>query len=194
MDVVAASEECDTNLSLAVPPAPEPRQTVTIQEDVSPSLERVKVLSWNILCDRYATSTVYGYTPSNALAWEYRKDLILEELRRRDADFLCFQEITHDPLEAHPRHLNGLEEPAGNPNLDGVVLGTNTTAPHNNQKQQKTETEIYAAHIVGPSHVYAPSTNVSDLIRVRFPTAIASLRCLLDLSVVRIRISGHRVT
>ena len=53
---------------------------VVVQEDVSPSLERVKVFSWNILCDRYATSQVYGYTPSGALAWDYRKDLIMEEI------------------------------------------------------------------------------------------------------------------
>ncbi len=79
-----------------MPPAT--RKMVVVQEDVSPSLERIKVFSWNILCDRYATSQVYGYTPTGALDWGYRKDLIMEEIRRRDADFLCLQEINTDVL------------------------------------------------------------------------------------------------
>jgi len=66
----------------------------TVQEDVSPSLERFKVFSWNVLCDKYATPQAYGYTPTQALNWEYRKDCIFEELRLRDADFLALQEIS----------------------------------------------------------------------------------------------------
>jgi len=71
---------------------------VVVHEDVSSALERIKVFSWNILCERYATTQVYGYTPLGALAWDYRKDLIMEEIRRRDADFLCLQEINTDAL------------------------------------------------------------------------------------------------
>ncbi len=81
-----------------MPLPPAPRKPVVVQEDVSANLERVKVFSWNILCERYATSQTYGYTPSDALAWEYRRDLILEEIRRRDADFLCLQEVTTEAL------------------------------------------------------------------------------------------------
>ena len=58
------------------------------------SLERIKVFSWNVLCDKYATQQTYGYTPTGALNWEYRKDCILEEIQLRDADFLCLQEIS----------------------------------------------------------------------------------------------------
>lgn len=75
---------------------PVPRKPIVVQEDVSSSLERVKVLTWNILGERYATTQVYGYTPSGALAWEYRKDCILQEIRDRDADILCLQEVTTD--------------------------------------------------------------------------------------------------
>ncbi|CAK7265570.1 Glucose-repressible alcohol dehydrogenase transcriptional effector [Sporothrix epigloea] len=81
-----------------IPPPPNDRKLVVIQEDVSPSLERVKVFSWNILGERYATSQLYGYTPSGALTWEYRKEKILEEIRNHDADFLSLQEITTDAL------------------------------------------------------------------------------------------------
>ncbi|KAL1910552.1 Glucose-repressible alcohol dehydrogenase transcriptional effector [Sporothrix stenoceras] len=81
-----------------IPLPPNDRKLVVVQEDVSSSLERVKVFSWNILGERYATSQMYGYTPSGALAWDYRKEKILEEIRHRDADFLSLQEITTDAL------------------------------------------------------------------------------------------------
>lgn len=49
------------------------------------------VLSYNILCEKAATSAMYGYTPQWALIWSYRKEMILTELKTRDADFLCLQ-------------------------------------------------------------------------------------------------------
>jgi len=36
---------------------------------------------------------MYGYTPSWALAWDYRKELILTEIMNYDADILCLQEV-----------------------------------------------------------------------------------------------------
>jgi CCR4-NOT transcription complex subunit 6 len=78
---------------LIVPLPPIPRKHVVVQEDVSSSLERVKVLTWNILCEKFASASLYGYTPSSALAWEYRKERIIQEIRDRDADILCLQEI-----------------------------------------------------------------------------------------------------
>lgn len=72
---------------------------ITIQEDVSSNLERFKVLTWNVLCDKYATPQTYGYTPTAALDWEYRKDCIFQELRYRDADFLCLQEISTEAFK-----------------------------------------------------------------------------------------------
>ncbi|KPM35428.1 Glucose-repressible alcohol dehydrogenase transcriptional effector [Neonectria ditissima] len=82
-----------------IPLPPSPRKETVIQEDVAPNLERIKVFSWNILCDKYATPQTYGYTPSGALNWEYRKDCILEELRIRDADFLALQEVSTDAFK-----------------------------------------------------------------------------------------------
>lgn len=35
----------------------------------------------------------YGYTPSLALSWEYRRDIILREVKDRNADFVCLQEV-----------------------------------------------------------------------------------------------------
>ncbi|KAF2169644.1 hypothetical protein M409DRAFT_64705 [Zasmidium cellare ATCC 36951] len=51
------------------------------------------VLSWNILCDRAATAAMYGYTPSEALAWQHRRDMIFEEMTGRNADIMCLQEM-----------------------------------------------------------------------------------------------------
>ena len=59
--------------------------------DAEPSAETFSLLSYNILCEKYATSRMYGYTPSWALSWEYRKELILTEVMNYDADFLCLQ-------------------------------------------------------------------------------------------------------
>jgi CCR4-NOT transcription complex subunit 6 len=84
-----------------VPMPPIPRKFVPVQEDVSPSLERVKVLSWNILCEKFATPAMYGYTPSEALAWDYRQARIIQEIRERDADILCLQEIATDVFTEH---------------------------------------------------------------------------------------------
>lgn len=58
-----------------------------------PHAETFKVLCYNILCEKCATERLYGYTPSWALSWEYRKELILTEVMNYDADFLCLQEV-----------------------------------------------------------------------------------------------------
>lgn len=83
---------------MAVPLPPNPRPLVVLNEDSPPSLERVKVLTWNILCEKYSTANIYGYTPSGALSWEYRKDSILQEIRERDADIVCLQEVSVDAM------------------------------------------------------------------------------------------------
>ncbi|KAH6603222.1 hypothetical protein Trco_007997 [Trichoderma cornu-damae] len=82
-----------------IPLPPNARKEIIIQEDVPEALERIKVFSWNILCDKYATTQTYGYTPTGALNWEYRKNCILEELRIRDADFLALQEVSTDAFK-----------------------------------------------------------------------------------------------
>ena len=53
-------------------------------------------MDYNILCDKYATRTQYKYTPSKALEWEYRRDLILGEIKALDADIICLQEVDQE--------------------------------------------------------------------------------------------------
>ncbi|KAG8906707.1 Glucose-repressible alcohol dehydrogenase transcriptional effector [Tulasnella sp. 403] len=82
--------------------------------DSDPTSETFTLLCYNILCERYATSMMYGYTPSWALAWDYRKELILTEIINYEADFLCLQEVDAAQYEEYfMRHL----EPQG---YDGI--------------------------------------------------------------------------
>ncbi|KAM6501851.1 glucose-repressible alcohol dehydrogenase transcriptional effector [Amanita muscaria] len=69
--------------------------------------EVFSVLCYNILCERYATEKMYGYTPSWALSWDYRKNLILNEIMSYDADFLCLQEVDIGQYEEYfVKHLS----------------------------------------------------------------------------------------
>jgi CCR4-NOT transcription complex subunit 6 len=77
--------------------APPERQWIEIEPDISsPSqtkTESFTTLSYNILCPSFAPSTSYAYTPSWALEWSYRREILLEELINASADVVCLQEI-----------------------------------------------------------------------------------------------------
>lgn len=61
------------------------------------------MLTYNILCAQYATSALYGYTPSQALSWDYRKEQILQEVRELNADIVCLQEVDSDNFNEYFR-------------------------------------------------------------------------------------------
>ncbi|XP_054269179.1 CCR4-NOT transcription complex subunit 6-like isoform X2 [Macrosteles quadrilineatus] len=54
------------------------------------------VMCYNVLCDKYATRQMYGYCPSWALTWDYRKKAILGEIRHYTADIISLQEVETD--------------------------------------------------------------------------------------------------
>ncbi|OAD47005.1 CCR4-NOT transcription complex subunit 6 [Eufriesea mexicana] len=54
------------------------------------------VMCYNVLCDKYATRQMYGYCPSWALDWEYRRKGILDEIRHYAADIISLQEVETD--------------------------------------------------------------------------------------------------
>ncbi len=62
------------------------------------------MLSYNILCDRYPTAQMYGYTPSWALTWDYRKEFILQEVMSYSADVCCLQEVDMEQYEDYFLH------------------------------------------------------------------------------------------
>lgn len=73
-----------------------------------PATETLSALCYNILCEKYATERLYGYTPSWALSWDYRKELILTEIMNYDTDFLCLQEVDIAQYEDYfVKHLQG---------------------------------------------------------------------------------------
>jgi len=54
------------------------------------------VLCYNVLCEKYATRQMYGYCPTWALDWMYRRKAILAELKHYSADIITLQEVMTD--------------------------------------------------------------------------------------------------
>ncbi|KAL1303184.1 hypothetical protein AAFC00_006609 [Neodothiora populina] len=77
------------------PAPPNERDWISLEDDSSTVNEddRLRVMSYNILCDKACTLALYGHAPTRALSWENRREQILNELQGRDADILCLQEI-----------------------------------------------------------------------------------------------------
>jgi CCR4-NOT transcription complex subunit 6 len=98
--------------SCPVPLPPPEREWIAIEpdldgrepEDDDAPIESFNVLTYNVLCDRMATAQMYGYTPSWALAWEYRKEFILQEVMSYGADFCCMQEVASSQYEDYFLH------------------------------------------------------------------------------------------
>ncbi|KAJ2465075.1 Glucose-repressible alcohol dehydrogenase transcriptional effector, partial [Coemansia sp. RSA 2322] len=81
----------DSGTAMAAPPD---RQWVSLDKDVkTDSPEVLTVLSYNVLCPKYATPQMYNYCPSWALTWEYRRDTIMSELNAFLPDIICLQEV-----------------------------------------------------------------------------------------------------
>lgn len=85
------------------PEPPAERDWIVLDDTPVTPEDKFMVLSYNILCDRMATQSHYGYTPSAALAWEHRRDLILQELRARESDIICLQEIDSESYNEYFR-------------------------------------------------------------------------------------------
>ena len=83
--------------SCPVPLPPPERDWVTVEPDSFPNVlnkppePTFSILSYNILCEHMATPQMYGYTPSWALSWDYRKELILQEVLNYSSDIVCLQ-------------------------------------------------------------------------------------------------------
>lgn len=82
-------------------PLPPPARPMLYLQDGAPttSQDRFKVFSYNILCDNYVNVQQYPYTPLGALAWDYRKELILQEIQAQEPEFVCLQEVNTNSFE-----------------------------------------------------------------------------------------------
>lgn len=93
-------------LTLIVTLPPTQRDWIVLDEAATaanPTPEKLSVMTYNMLCDKYATHTQYGYTPSHALSWAYRRELVLQEIRSGNADIVCLQEIDMDSFNEYFR-------------------------------------------------------------------------------------------
>ncbi|RDL41112.1 DNase I-like protein [Venustampulla echinocandica] len=87
-----------------VPMPPPPRKMISLQDGIPPpTQERLRVSTYNILCDKACTQALYGYNPSIVLSWEYRREQILNEIQEQDADIVCLQEVDS---ETHYEYLS----------------------------------------------------------------------------------------
>lgn len=93
--------------SCPVPLPPADREWISVDADSFPSAadadlpepETFSVFCYNVLCEKAATPQMYGYTPSWALSWDYRKELILQEILGYSADIICLQEVDGQQYE-----------------------------------------------------------------------------------------------
>uniref|UniRef100_A0A8C2E1Y2 poly(A)-specific ribonuclease n=1 Tax=Cyprinus carpio TaxID=7962 RepID=A0A8C2E1Y2_CYPCA len=81
--------------NLNVPTEPPPsRSWIVLQEpDRTRPTALLTVMCYNVLCDKYATRQLYGYCPSWALNWSYRKKSIMQEILSCNADIISLQEV-----------------------------------------------------------------------------------------------------
>lgn len=92
-------------------PEPKPRTWLLLKEDGeiidpvtnpavysedllnSDSADTFTLMSYNTLCQHYATTKLYKYTPSWALDWNFRRNALKEEITRLNTDIICLQEV-----------------------------------------------------------------------------------------------------
>ena len=68
-------------------------------DEQSAALPRLRVASYNILAEIYATQHAYPYCDRWALEWQYRVRCVVKELIDSDADVICLQEAQRDHYE-----------------------------------------------------------------------------------------------
>lgn len=68
-------------------------------ENIELSNDAFMTLSYNILGNKFTSSSIYGYTPSWVLDWERRKMCLLEEILSHNADIVCLQEVEQQCYE-----------------------------------------------------------------------------------------------
>lgn len=92
-------------------PEPTPRKWLLLKEDGevldpvtnpsaysddllnSDSADTFTLMTYNTLCQHYATTKLYKYTPSWALDWNFRRNALKEEIIRLNTDVVCLQEV-----------------------------------------------------------------------------------------------------
>ncbi|KAK6459159.1 Endonuclease/exonuclease/phosphatase [Scheffersomyces xylosifermentans] len=71
----------------------DPQTNPEAYSNESSSPDTFTMMSYNTLCQHYAPSKMYKYTPSWALDWEYRRNKLKEEILSFSCDIICLQEV-----------------------------------------------------------------------------------------------------
>lgn len=80
-------------LTITCPPPPRRPWMILAEPSQSGNTTIFTTMCYNVLCDKYATRQYYGYCPAWALTWEYRKKLILDDIKNFNADLITLQEL-----------------------------------------------------------------------------------------------------
>jgi len=80
-------------LTITCPPPPRRPWMILAEPSQSNNTCIFTTMCYNVLCDKYATRQYYGYCPAWALTWEYRKKLILDDIKNFNADVITLQEL-----------------------------------------------------------------------------------------------------
>lgn len=80
-------------LTITCPPPPRRPWMILAEPSQSANTCIFTTMCYNVLCDKYATRQYYGYCPAWALTWDYRKKLILDDIKNFNADVITLQEL-----------------------------------------------------------------------------------------------------
>jgi CCR4-NOT transcription complex subunit 6 len=80
-------------LTITCPVPPRRPWVILAEPNPNTNTSIFTTMCYNVLCDKYATRQYYGYCPAWALTWDYRKKLILEDIKNFNADIIALQEL-----------------------------------------------------------------------------------------------------
>jgi CCR4-NOT transcription complex subunit 6 len=83
-----------------MPPPPPPRQMRGVNPSSPTARQPFTVFNYNVLAQLLATQRMYPYTKAWALAWAYRKKLILRDILQHHSDIIALQEVQANHYES----------------------------------------------------------------------------------------------
>jgi hypothetical protein len=95
----ACEKTVKTNTVLPQPGPPPPRVLTHARPNPRAKGLPLRVVSFNVLAEIYATKQQYPDCPMWALTWNYRKKNLLREIRQFDGDIISLQEVQADRFE-----------------------------------------------------------------------------------------------
>jgi len=97
-EVLGKWTSLDTSAVCPIPSPPPPRHAVYTPHQNTAG-QSFKIICYNVLAPRYATTSLYHYCEIWALSWQYRKTLLLREILEHQAHVVCLQEVQGDHFE-----------------------------------------------------------------------------------------------